>query len=537
MPSPASGKSLGKLIWWVALALIFSWATWTRFSLPLDPVADPDTWGYLSPALQKLIGHGFQHTGGRNYLYSAFLFVLLRIFGDFRAIAVIQHLLGLVGGGLLLITWQRAHRFVPFSRFGDRVQIVLGLVLVAVFLLAGEPIRAEQEIRPEGICAFLLSLNLYFSIEFLARAFVQPAKGTALVGIGAGVSAMILAAVKPSFVLLAVVPLAPIGIFFFVRQNPLRQKIVLALGLFVSALVVWLPEHFLSRDDDLSRMFLPTTLFVVHADLIRDQMEDDVRHSAHLPYPREWLQRIQGQLADELAKAGRSGPWRFPRLGFSPDYLMYGENAMAEQVARDLNYDVPRANAFYIFYYWRTWRERPFAMLKKIANQMGVFYAPLSPVYDRRKVIPLTVNYAIGSRSFDHPSYRPILNGYPPALELIRRNAALAESAPPIEQSRLIRLLVIFLAVAYLPLLALTLLITAACLWRNFRKRVGWLVGLTLFIFAYNMAACLEVAIIHTLDVPRYSTIQFCFTVLAEFLAVRVLLESGFAIYALPPAR
>jgi hypothetical protein len=108
---------------------------------------------------------------------------------------------------------------------------------------------------------------------------------------------------------------------------------------------------------------------------------------------------------------------------------------------------------------------------------------------------------------------------------MIRRSASVAETAPAIEQGRAIRIPVVFLASAYLPLLAFAVLAGLGCLRRDFRKTFGWLTALTLFVFAYNAAACLEVAIIHTFDLARYSTIQFCFTVLAEFLALRLLFE------------
>src|SRR5216117_3651824 len=75
--------------------VVFAGAAWQRFSRPLDPIADPDTWGYLSPALRKLTGAEFGHTNGRNFLYPGFLYLVLAAFGDFRAIGVVQHLLGL----------------------------------------------------------------------------------------------------------------------------------------------------------------------------------------------------------------------------------------------------------------------------------------------------------------------------------------------------------------------------------------------------------------------------------------------------------
>jgi hypothetical protein len=521
--SRASGKSISKFLFWSVVAVLFALAACRRFSLPLDPLADADTWGYLSPALHQLLDNHFAHCG-RNYLYPGFLFLLLRFFGDLRAITITQHLLGLIAGGLLLLIWQRTRAFVAGScRFTHNA---LGLILIAVFLFAGEPIRAEMGLRPEGVCAFFLCLNLYLAIEFSARAFsTQPKQRTLALGILLGVSAVILACLKPSFLFLAALALLPIGIFL-IRQNPLRQKIGLVLGLVISAVILLLPEQFLSRDDDLTTLFLPTTLFVVHANLIRDQIGDDAQHSANLPYPREWLQRVHQQLATEIAKAAIQEPWRYPRLGFSPDYLMYEKDSIAEQLMREFNYDLPTLTSFYRFYYWRAWQHRSGGMLKKIASQMAVFYAPLCPAYDRRKTVPLSDGYQLGATSFDPPPYREVWQAYRPVVEFVGRSTLLGERPGAIEQSRLLRMTLTFLAGAYLPLLVATLVVAAGCVRERFRKRVGLLALLTLFLFGYNAAACFEVAIVHSMEVPRYSTLQFSFTLLSEFLAIWLLLES-----------
>ena len=111
------------------------------------------------------------------------------------------------------------------------------------------------------------------------------------------------------------------------------------------------------------------------------------------------------------------------------------------------------------------------------------------------------------------------------AANMVEVAALLGETAPPIEQGRVIRLPIVFLAGAYLVLLGITLVIVAACFRRDFRKRLGWLAALTLLAFAYNAAACLEVAIMQVFDGPRYSTVQFSFTLVAEFLALRLALE------------
>jgi hypothetical protein len=41
----------------------------------------------------------------------------------------------------------------------------------------------------------------------------------------------------------------------------------------------------------------------------------------------------------------------------------------------------------------------------------------------------------------------------------------------------------------------------------------------------YNAAACLEVAVVHTLEIRRYLTVQMYLTLLVQFLAVWFILE------------
>src|SRR6266576_3691295 len=106
------------ICYWIALVFVFAGAVWQRFTLPVDPIADPDTWGYLSPALRKLTGAEFGHTNGRNFVYPGFVFLVLRLFADFRAITIAQHFLGLLAGAVFLFTWKRARIFVPNPRIG-----------------------------------------------------------------------------------------------------------------------------------------------------------------------------------------------------------------------------------------------------------------------------------------------------------------------------------------------------------------------------------------------------------------------------------
>ena len=508
------------------MAVIFGWAAWQRFSLPLDPIADPDTWGYLAPALRKLLGAEFGHTYGRNFVYPAFVFPLLRVFGDFRAIVITQHLLGLLAGGILLLTWRRARIFVPDSRLSSAAHDGLGLIAATIFLLAGESIRFEMQLRPEGLCAFLVSINLYLAVQFIACGFVEK-RPWAAVGSGVGVAftSVLLASAKPSFALMGVVALIPVGIFFL-RRGLVRQKIALAAGMLLSAAFLLVPEHFLSQRDELSRTFLPITLFVDHADLIHDQMADDLERGAAIPYPREWLQRVHDTLSTEIAKSFAARPGHYWSLGFDPDYLMYDKSSIVAQLRREFEHDVPALCAFYRYYYWRLWRERPFAVLGKIGKQMALFYSQMCPAYNREKSLYLANGYEQGTAILRLQPYPELWTAYPPAVEFVRRTELLARNAPIIRQPIPLRLTLSFLAGAYRPLLLGTIAIGAAFLFqRKYRRRLGWLAVLVALVYTYNAASCLEVAILNSLEVRRYVTVQMFFTLLAQFFALWFLCE------------
>ena len=514
-----------RLFYWMWVAALFGWAAWQRFALPLDPITDPDTWGYLAPALRKLVGAEFGHTYGRNFVYPAFVFSLLRLFGDFRAIVITQHLLGLVAGGVLLITWRRARVFVLDSALSRAAHDGLGLLGATIFLLAGEPMRFEMGLRPEGVCAVLASINLYLAIQFIACCFVEKRKqATVGYGIGTAFASVLLASVKPSFALAALVPLLPVGVFLF-RPGWFRQKVALAGGAALVAALLVVPEHFLGRNDETNRTFLPINLFVNHATLIRDQIASDVQHGAQTPYPQAWLARIHDALDAEIAKSAAAAPGHYWSLGFDPDYLMHRDSIVA-QLRREFDDDVPKQCAFYWFYYRRIWQERPLLVLRRIAEQMSLFYSEMCPAYNREKFLSLANRYAQAADVFQIQPYPELWINCPAAIELMDRTKVLSERAPVIPQPIPLRMTLSFLAGLYRPLLWIAVAVSAAVLFRpRYRRRLGWLVGLVLILYAYNAASCLEVAILNSLEVRRYVTVQVYFTLLAQLFALWLICE------------
>jgi hypothetical protein len=519
------GKKFGKFAYWSAVAVIFTWAAWQRFALPLDPIVDPDLGFYLVPALEKIVGGAFNPMPyGHNFLYPGFVYLMLRAFGDFRAITVAQHILGLLAGGMLLLIWRRARVFVPDSRVGPAVHDALGLFAAAIFLLASEPMRFEMRLRPEGLCAFLFSMNLFFVIQFAACYFVEHRRAaTAVYGVIAVLTAALLASLKPNFSLAAIVGLLPVGTFFF-RRAWSWQKITLASGVAASAALLLLPDYLLSRKNEGSQIYLPLMVFAMHADLIRDQMAADLERNAKVPYPRDWLVRVQRALSAEIVNS--SVTRHHSKLGFDYDYLMHNPNSIAAQLRKEFGNNVSALSAFYWFYYRRIWLQRPLFVVKKIARQMAIFYAPKCPVYKQSKFLPLTSEYDRGVRSLGDKPYRKIWMPYPPAVEFVARTEVLARTAPVIYQSVYIRTPLLILAPTYLIMLLIAFGLGVAVLLREQQRRsLGWLAALVLFVNAYIMASCLEVAVIASLEINRKVTVQMFSSILAQFLALWFVLE------------
>jgi hypothetical protein len=87
-----------------------------RDRLPIIPLADGDTWGYLYPELSWLSGLGFQQTYGRDWPYPALLAGILDVSGDFCAITHVQRFLGLAGLLVFWLTCRLWFRLLPVQK-------------------------------------------------------------------------------------------------------------------------------------------------------------------------------------------------------------------------------------------------------------------------------------------------------------------------------------------------------------------------------------------------------------------------------------
>src|ERR1700747_759152 len=171
------------LVYGGTLLVVLIWAARLRFSLPLTPFADADFYGYLNPAISALTGGRFKHLISREFLYPLFVFLNLRLCGDFRWISIAQHALGLTAGVLLVVAWEELIRLNPLRTLGQKspmsrlttclVVRLPGLCMAAVYLRWSKTILVEHTIRPEAVFPFFATSSLCLNLHFIRLCWRQ----------------------------------------------------------------------------------------------------------------------------------------------------------------------------------------------------------------------------------------------------------------------------------------------------------------------------------------------------------------------------
>jgi hypothetical protein len=163
-------------------------------------------------------------------------------------------------------------------------------------------------------------------------------------------------------------------------------------------------------------------------------------------------------------------------------------------------------------------------MFAKVARQIGIFYGPRSGAYNWTRSIDLQTEYAASLEELKKSPDR--LADYGPAIAFAKRSAALADTLVQLEQPGYIRYPLYSLSKRYVSCL-FAAVVTAALVFSraSLRQRWGWLVGAVSFLYWYSFATCFETALVNSLEVFRYLTVQLAFVVLAQFMTLLLLFE------------
>jgi hypothetical protein len=515
---------LAGLLYVLLIALIIGWAAFQRFRLPVWPVSDPDTWGYLNPALSKLTDGPFQHSGARNFVYPGFLLLILAIGRSFAGITFVQHTLGLLTGGLLFACWHELPKFNKLGSIGEQIHRVAGLFLLAIYLLSSQPIVAEHELRPEAITPFFAVLDILVGLKFLEQQCLRrDSARSCWLGAAIVIVSFLLLSLKPSFGLTAFFAITPVLVTLFRRKRARSERIAFLAATTISALFLVLPEHYLAKSDSFQTTFLPSTLFFIHANLIENQMEEDIARGDCGDHGCDWLSGITSDFREEIRHSWERNQ-SYESLHSDPDYLMYASDVIRHWKERYFQGDEAQRIRFYWYYAMRTFRHQPSQMCAKVWDQMRLFYSPQNRAFERAREIDLQEPYSSTLNVLEKPWFHLTFSRFLPAGKYKLACVALASTDWAVPQARFIRRCKTTLARYYSPILCAVLLASGFLLcWKKLRLAIGTLWPATLLVYSYNFGACLETAIVHSLENSRYLTVQFSFTLLAEFAGVYLL--------------
>jgi hypothetical protein len=470
-----------------------------RARLPIAPLADADTWGYLRPALCWLSGLGFQQTYGRDWLYPALLAGILKISGDFCAITYVQRFLGLAGILLFWLAWRSWLRLLPPHKPQWRwICFFIAISLLALYGLSSQQALLENTIRPEGMLAFFEMGYLYCLISFFAARWRSRRTGAAIVfGTAALALSYLVLLLKPSwgfsfvFTFLCVMASAFGRTAWFIRFGPL-------LGGAAAIMLIFSLPRLLGFQKD-AQLFLPFTLVCIHASQILQTKPDVVSpgvHNSGLP---------DSLFYEELDKAYRKAQetlGRYHTLGFDTDYIQYRSDFFSIIMQKEGWNDREIAAACYSAYF-RAWLQTPLSMLQKVWKQITLFLFPRAgDFYTTTRSVDLNHELA-SSRQFLpagqlSPEVQKIYQSYLQRLETPAKGPVYPHGLGILSKLAFYLAWISFwLQVAFFAALAVICLDRRGRAWRL----AGVVVGAVLFATYGNV---LTIAVVHSLDVVRY---------------------------------
>lgn len=205
---------------------------------------------------------------------------------------------------------------------------------------------------------------------------------------------------------------------------------------------------------------------------------------------------------------------------------MNGENAIFARWNQQLGND-DELRKFLNYYYWRALQHRPVSFAIKISRQMGVFYAWQCPALLEYRRIPLVAwHYRHSLDVIKDPENWEQLRRIPAGVRLLAQTKELSGREIFFNSGKRLFFYHTLLARAYLPLLLMSV---GVALWilviRKPSSPRQWPSLLVLFLFLSNFGNVLAISAIHSMEVPRYSTVQFAAVLFAELWALRYLLE------------
>jgi hypothetical protein len=522
---------------WLPLALLagfFAQAAWLHFvKMPLTPLSDRDTWGYVSPAV-SVFTEGFFRQSHRSFVYPGFLSMILRVWQDFSGVIFAQGGLALLGGGFLWMAWRKFSRFLPERVLGNGLHTGLGVLMMAGYLLSMRHIELVHTLRPEAIFPAFASLQIWLTLAAI-EAFSLTRKGWTLfwTGLFMVVNAGLLYMLKPEYGFALGFSVLPL--IFALRTPGAVRRVAFACLSFSAVLVFtlfFLPQKRLTQAfRPTSTPFLPKVLFSLHAKQIYPQL---LRQAETATDSRVFLEALCAELKVTLEELSKEGARRYPTLGFDPDQIMY-RSPIPKMLEKQFGGGAGAA-AFCYRAYFEAWLHQPLAMSSKIVRELGWFYGfGASPTGGLRGADPLQPKFAESLaviRDAGKGKFAAQLARWPVLAQYGESVRALSQDAPVVRQATWVSFILRGVDRTFFPLLCGFL---GGCVALFFSSRLraataGFAVSpaaLGGMLLLFNFGMTLTGAVAHSMKVSRYIQVQFAFTLFSYFALLLIVIAVG----------
>jgi hypothetical protein len=351
----------------------------TRLHYVQMAFADPDTWGYLAPALSQLSGSGFQSVFGRTFVYPLFVTLILGLTKSFTVLAIAQEITTFVAAGLLgAILFQSSSAATPLDVKGV-VYKILSVLFMWLYIQATPSLFYERLVRPEAISPVFMALLLYcIFIYYRNLSAGQP--GSRPFFLICLLNAL-LYFLKPNWGLALLSPLVVFGTGLAYEKISLRKSAVCLCVFLFTLLLFYVPQQIISghNRDQFAEVFLPRLLFTSHADGVQQEIEKDIQ-TGDSPFDINLLKDVNDMLIKCLHGTREvHGQLTYPTFTFNPDIIMWSEAGLASTGVKLLS--PTQQKEFYFHYFVKYITSQPRRYLKKIIVQLGIYYAPFAPQY------------------------------------------------------------------------------------------------------------------------------------------------------------
>jgi len=376
---------------------------------------------------------------------------------------------------------------------------------------------------------FFEMLAFWFAVGlFYHQTITQNRREALFYALATVLSCSVLASLKPSFLLTSLLILGSVGLLVVNRMRSVDRIIIIGWSAGVILAVIAF-QQFFSRGDDVTKRFLPQTLFAFHANIIDEQMRTDLERGAVPFESRAWLQTACDNLENEIRHTRSLYPNAYRRLGYQADYLVSAPDALLARWRSELG--ERRYLEFLGYWYRHSLVRRPLEFARKIALQMAVFYSPDCPTFNARR--RLSLNYSASLEALSNPKIERLLAKSPAGVSFMERTQHLQSTNDAIEELRIVHLFQKLCGRTYLALLVFTLAV-AGWFFLKDRDSAGGLPPalLALGFYGANFGNVLGISIVHSMEVWRYSGVQFIAALFAYFWAIRWLIEVALAKWA-----